>query len=63
MRNRPAPVTVPMTEARDLPLGADGEDVVELLGLRTMASMRSWLSLVMISNGSMPSSRTWTSER
>ena len=33
------------------------------LTLSTMASIRSWLSLIMISKGSMPSSRTWTSDR
>ena len=66
MRSRPPPsgsgsVTVPMTVARTSHLAQMAATFGHDSGV-TMASMRSWLSLVITSQASMPSSRRGTAE-
>ena len=66
MRSRPPPsgsgsVTVPMTVARTSHLAQMAATAGHDSGV-TMASMRSWLSLVITSQASMPSSRRGTAE-
>ena len=61
-RKRPVPVTVPMTEAAISHLAQIASRSSSLAG-STMASIRSWLSLIISSNGSRPASRTCTSDR
>ena len=52
-RNRPVPVTLPMTDALISHFRHTLNSSSRCWG-STMASIRSWLSLIMISNGSMP---------
>ena len=66
MRSRPPPsgsgaVTVPMTVARTSHRAQMAATAGQDSGV-TMASIRSWLSLVITSQGSMPSSRRGTAE-
>ena len=66
MRKRPpsagsGAVTLPTTAARTSHLAQISATASHESGV-TMASMRSWLSLVMTSQGSMPSSRRGTAE-
>ena len=66
MRSRPPPpgwgaVTVPMTVARTSHLAQMAATAGHDSGV-TMASMRSWLSLVITSHGSIPSSRRGTAD-
>ena len=61
MRSRPPAVTIPTTEAMMSHRSQMPRTVSRWPG-STMASIRSWLSLVSTSNGSMPASRWATSD-